>query len=222
MAADQTCPARSLDVPPHVSYGAPMAILAGRHHLDTERGRILLTTARDGLAAQAGHDLTLEPVTWSGDLEVGADHAPVSLEVRIDMTSIVVRKGTGGLNPLSDRDRREIAVTARKVLAAARHPDATFSATAFAPAGPGSPGPGRAGGVIAGTLTLAGRSRPLRLAVRASGPGSYVATASVTQTDFGIKPYAGFLGALKVRDAVGIQVEISLPEAAAPAAGDPG
>ncbi len=77
------------------------------------------------------------------------------------------------------------------------------------------------GGVIAGTLTLAGRSRPLRLAVRPSGPGRYVVTGSVTQSDYGIKPYAGFLGALKVRDAVGIQVEVSLPETAAPAAGDP-
>jgi polyisoprenoid-binding protein YceI len=198
-----------------------MAILAGRHHLDTDRGRILLTTARDGLAAQAGHDLTIEPVTWSGDLEIGADSAPVSLEVRIDMSSLVVREGRGGLKPLSDRDRREIAVTARKVLAVQRHPDATFSATAFEPSAPGHAGDQSAGGVIAGTLTLAGRSRPLRLAVRPSGPGSYVVTASVTQSDYGIKPYAGFLGALKVKDAVGIQVEVSLPETAAPAAGDP-
>jgi polyisoprenoid-binding protein YceI len=187
-----------------------MAILAGRHHLDTDRGRILLTTARDGLAAQAGHDLTIEPVTWTGDLEIGADSAPVSLEVRIDMSSLVVREGRGGLKPLSDRDRREIANTARKVLSVPRHPDATFSATAFEPAGPD-----QAGGVITGTLTLAGQTRPLRLDVRPTGPGGYVATASVTQSDFGIKPYTGFLGALKVADEVGIRIEISLPQAAA-------
>ena len=223
-----------------------MAILAGRHRLGTDRGRILLTTARDGLAAQAGHDLTIEAATWSGDLEVGADSAPVRLEVRIDMSSLVVREGSGGLKPLSDRDRREIASTARKVLGVQRHPDATFSATAFEPASPGSgsaspgsaspdsaspdsasarpggDGSGGAGGVITGTLTLAGRSRPLRLAVRPSGPDRYVATASVTQSDYGIKPYSGFLGALKVRDAVGIQVEVSLPPAAAPAAGNQG
>jgi polyisoprenoid-binding protein YceI len=192
-----------------------MAILAGRHHLDTDRGRILLTTLRQGLAAQAGHDLTIEAATWSGELEVGADSAPVSLEVRVDMSSLVVRAGTGGLKPLTDRDRREIAATARKVLAAARHPDATFSATAFEPAGPDP----EDGGAIAGTLTLAGRSRPLRLAVRRDGPGRYVATASVTQSDYGIKPYAGFLGALKVADAVGIEVQVTLPGAAE--SGDP-
>jgi polyisoprenoid-binding protein YceI len=191
-----------------------MAILAGRHHLDTDRGRILLTTLRQGLAAQAGHDLTIEPVSWSGELEIGAESAPVSLDVRIDMTSLVVREGTGGLKPLSDRDRREIASTARKVLSVQRHPDAMFSATAFEPASAD-----RADGVITGTLTLAGHSRPLRLAVRADGPGSYVATASVTQSDFGIKPYTGFLGALKVADAVGIEVRVAVPQAAA--AGDP-
>jgi polyisoprenoid-binding protein YceI len=185
-----------------------MAILAGRHHLDTDRGRILLTTLRAGLAAQAGHDLTIEPASWSGELEVGADAAPVSLEVHIDMSSLVVRDGSGGLKPLSDRDRREIAATARKVLSVPRHPDATFLATAFEPARPD-----QGAGVITGTLTLAGRSRPLRLAVRPSGPGGYVATASVTQSDFGIKPYTGFMGALKVADAVGVRVEVSLPQA---------
>jgi polyisoprenoid-binding protein YceI len=185
-----------------------MAILAGRHHLDTDSGRIVLTTLRDGLAAQAGHDLTIEPASWSGELEVGADAAPVRLEVRIDMTSLVVRQGSGGLKPLTDRDRREIAATARKVLGVQRHPEATFSATAFEPAAGDD-----TGGVIAGTLTLNGQSRPLALAVRMAGPGDYVATASVTQSDYGIKPYTGFLGALKVKDAVGVQVEVSLPQA---------
>jgi polyisoprenoid-binding protein YceI len=183
-----------------------MAILAGRHYLGSDNGRILLTTLRDGLAAQAGHDLTLQAARWSAELVVGDDLAPMSMEVRIDMGSLVVRTGTGGLKPLSERDKREIAVTARKVLAAERHPEASFSATAFEPAQGG-------GGVIAGTLTLAGRSRPLRLSVSQPGPGDYRATATIVQSDFGIKPYSGFLGALKVRDAVDVQVEVSLPEA---------
>ena len=62
-----------------------MAILAGRHHLGTDRGRIVLTTARDGLAAQAGHDLTIEAARWSGELVVGDDLTPASLEVQVDL-----------------------------------------------------------------------------------------------------------------------------------------
>jgi polyisoprenoid-binding protein YceI len=183
-----------------------MAILAGRHHLDTHSGRILLKTLRDGLVAQAGHDLTIEAGGWSGDLEVAPDLTPVRLEVRVDLGSLVVREGTGGLKSLTEKDRQDIAATARKVLGTGRHPDATFSATSFEPADD------TGGGVITGTLTLAGRSRPLSLDVRQSGPGRYVATASVTQSDFGIKPYTAFLGSLKVRDAVGVQVEINLPD----------
>jgi polyisoprenoid-binding protein YceI len=181
-----------------------MAVHAGRHHLGTQQGRIVITTLRDGLAAQAGHDLTLEPGLWSGELVVGDDLAPTSLEVRIDMGSLVIREGSGGLKPLTDRDRREIAVTARKVLAADRHPEARFSATAFEPAAGG-------GGVITGTLTLAGRSRPVRLAVSQPGPDRYRATTAIVQSDFGVKPYSAFLGSLKVRDAVNVQVEVSLP-----------
>jgi polyisoprenoid-binding protein YceI len=192
-----------------------MAIHAGRHPLGTERGRIVLTTLRDGLAAQAGHDLVLEATRWSGELVVGDDLTPKSLEVRIEMGSIVVREGTGGLKPLSDRDKRDIAITARKVLAADRHPEATFTATAFDPAAGG-------GGQITGTLTLAGRSRPLRLDVSQAGPGDYRAAATVVQSDHGIKPYSAFLGSLKVRDAVGVRIEISLPEAGDHGAGDHG
>ncbi len=138
---------------------------------------------------------------------MGDDLAPTSLEVRIDMGSLVVREGTGGIKPLTDRDKREIMVTARKVLAADRNPEATFSATGFTPAS--------GGGEISGTLTLAGRSRPIRLTVSESGPGNYQATTSVVQTEFGLKPYSGFLGALKVRNAVDVRAEVSLPEGGA-------
>jgi polyisoprenoid-binding protein YceI len=122
--------------------------------------------------------------------------------VRIDLGSMVVRDGTGGIKPLTDRDRREIAVTARKVLGTDRHPEARFSASAFE----ASDG----GGVIGGNLTLAGATRPLRLEVSQPGPGRYRATTSVRQTQFGIKPYSAFLGSLKVRDAVDVEIDLDL------------
>ncbi len=119
------------------------------------------------------------------------------------MSSLIVREGTGGLKPLTDRDRREIAVTARKTLGASRNPEAVFTASKFEPDAGG-------GGVISGTLTLAGQSRPLQLQVRKTGADQYHATTSVVQTQFGIKPYTGFFGALKVRDAVDVDVDVDL------------
>src|SRR6516225_10293559 len=177
-----------------------MAVLAGRHQLGPDRGRIVLRTFRDGLAAQAGHDLTIEATRWSGVLAVNEDLSPAGLDVRIDMGALVVRDGTGGVKPLTDRDRREIAVTARKVLGADQHPEAVFAADSFRPAADG-------GGEIAGTFTLRGQARPLRLQVKQTGTDRYRAETQVIQSDYGIKPYTAFLGALRVRDAIDVAVE---------------
>jgi polyisoprenoid-binding protein YceI len=186
-----------------------MAVHAGRHPLGPDRGRITLRTFRDGLASQAGHDLTIEMARWSGELKVGDDGTPTGLDVRIDMHSLTVRGGTGGVKPLSDRDRREIAVTARKVLGSSHHPEAAFAAGSFEPGESG-------GGTVSGTFTLHGTSRPLRLEVSETGPDRYRARALVVQSDYGIKPYTAFLGALRVRDAVEVEVDVDLSEPGEP------
>jgi polyisoprenoid-binding protein YceI len=95
----------------------------------------------------------------------------------------------------------------RKLLATDRNPEAVFAATAFEPDGNG-------GGTASGTFTLTGVARPLRLSVSPAGQDRYRVTGSVLQSDYGIKPYSGFLGALKVRDAVGIEADIDLSESA--------
>src|SRR5258708_4889836 len=138
-----------------------MVAAPGSYHLGPEAGRIVLCTGRDGLVAQAGHDLTIELTDWSGDLRVGDDGVPAALEVRVRIDALSVRSGTGGIRPLTDRDRREIAHTARKLLAADTHPEAVYAATQFKPA--------EGGGVIEGTFTLRGTSQPLRLEVTENG-----------------------------------------------------
>jgi polyisoprenoid-binding protein YceI len=190
-----------------------MAIPAGRHQFGTDSGRITLRTFREGLVAGAGHDLTIEVARWSAELVIAGDQSPASLQVHADLGSLVVQEGTGGLKPLTDRDKREISVTARKVLATDRFPEAVFTASAFTP-GQGSAGDTTGSGIISGTLQLAGQSGPLELRVSQTGPGTYQAAATIRQTDFGIKPYSGFLGALKVKDAVEVAVEVDLSSAA--------
>ena len=167
----------------------------------------MLRTGRDGLAASAGHDLTIEVTNWSGQLTLGEDSVPTALEATIDMTSLTVRDGSGGIKPLTDRDRRDIKSQARKVLGIDRHPQATFGDAKFQPDGNG-------GGTITGTFTIAGRSGPLTLQVSQTEPDHYRATGSVTQTEFGIKPYSGFFGALKGRDRVDLEVDVDLSQPA--------
>ena len=183
-----------------------MAVHPGRHQLGPDHGRIILRTYREGLAATAGHDLTIEAARWSGVLTINEDSSPAGLDVHIDMGALVVREGTGGVKPLSDRDRREIAVTARKTLAADRYPEAVFAATTFTPAA--------SGGEISGTFTLHGETRPLQVHVDETGPDRYHAKTTVIQSNYGIKPYTGFLGALRVRDAVDVVVDVDLSQPA--------
>ncbi|HWG64131.1 MAG TPA: YceI family protein [Streptosporangiaceae bacterium] len=181
-----------------------MAIATGRHHLGTENGRLILRTSRDGMAATAGHDLTIEATRWSGELTVDDDKNPSALEATIDMGALSVVKGEGGIKPLSDRDRREVATTARRLLATDRNPEAHFAATRFEPSGDG--------GTIEGDLTIRGVTHPIRLQVTQPEPGKYRASGTVKQTDYGIRPYTAFLGALKVRDAVELEATVEVPE----------
>jgi len=179
-----------------------MAVPTGRYRLGTKSGRIVLRTYRDGLAATAGHDLIIDLPSWSGELTVDDDKAPEALEVHIDIGALRIRDGTGGLKPLTDRDRNEIANTTRRLLATERYPEAVFTATRFDFNGES--------GVIEGNLSLRGVSRPFRLQVAQSELGTYQGTGTVVQSAYGIKPYTAFFGALKVRDTVDVEVEVTV------------
>lgn len=169
-----------------------------------ERGRLTLHTRRQGIASSAGHDLTIEIGRWSGEVERGDDPSATTVRVTAGMESLRVISGTGGVKPLSERDKREIVRNARKVLDVDHHPEATFAADRITVTG--------SGGTIDGTLTLHGVARPFRLDVTQSGDTRYRGTGTVVQSEHGIRPYTGFFGALKLADAVGIEVEIDLRE----------
>ena len=182
-----------------------MADFTGTYELGPGDGRVLVKTGRAGLAAKVGHDLTMEITRWSARVTVppggdddGGGVAAATVTADLDLGSLAVRAGTGGAKPLTDRDRRDILSTASKILGTTA--TASFASTRVIP----SPG----GGAIEGTLTLHGTSRPLRLQVVSPAGGRYRGTAHVRQTDFGITPYSGFLGALKLRDEVTVELEV--------------
>ncbi|MGH3211646.1 MAG: YceI family protein [Trebonia sp.] len=191
-----------------------MADNSGTYELGPSDGRVLVKTGRQGMAARAGHDLTLEITQWSARVTFptaeGGGTAAATLTAELDLGSLAVREGTGGAKPLSDKDRRDIQAQARKILGDAAK--ASFASSRVIPASSGSPSPGAsANGAIEGTLTLRGTSRPLRLQVTSPAPGSYRGSATIRQTDFGITPYSGFFGALKLKNEVTVEFEVSIP-----------
>lgn len=193
-----------------------MAAITGNFRLGPDNGRIVLKTSRAGLAAMAGHDLTIEVTRWSATVDVpdgdAGDVTAATLTAEIDLGSLQVRQGTGGAKPLTDRDRADIGKTMSGILGDG---EASFASTRIVRSGASS-------GAIEGTLTLKGKTEPIRLQVSEPSPGRYRATGTVVQTAHGIKPYVGFFGALKLRDEVGVEVEVTLPaEKTPPAAESP-
>ena len=124
-----------------------------------------------------------------------------TVKADLDLGSLEVRDGTGGAKPLSDRDRGEIKKQMSAILGTGTASFTSSKIVLF----------GSSGGAVEGTFTLNGQSEPVRLQVSEPGPGRYRGSATVVQSALGVKPYVGFFGALKLKDEVGVEFEVSLP-----------
>lgn len=166
-------------------------------------GEIRIKTGREGVAAKVGHDLVIRFDKWSGRIRVGpGGPADVAVEVDVQLTSLVVVSGTGGAKALSEGDKGDITKNGLKHLDADKSPVATFRSTAAKPSGNG--------GVLEGTFTLGGKSAPLALTVTDGGGGKWHATGQITQTALGLKQFKAMMGALKLADAVAIEIDLNL------------
>ena len=180
-----------------------MASVEGTHTLGPHAGRLLLRTGRTGLGSRAGHDLTIEVTRWEGTATVDTGEparSSVTIEAHVD--SFVVREGSGGVKPLTDSDRADIKKTIEdKVLQAKRHPTITFRSNRVSGAATSF--------TVVGDLTIVGTTRPVT--VRGSlTEDSASGSASVVQSQYGIKPYSAFLGALKLADEVTVEFDMRL------------
>ncbi len=171
------------------------------HELGPANGTLKVNTYREGVAQKIGHDLVIEVERWSATLGVGPDGAITAIVLNADSSTLQVREGHNGLKALTYKDRTEIRKGIdEKVL---RGRPITFTSTAVAP---------RVGGLaVDGELTLVDTTRPASFDVDVSGDGHVAGTLQVTQSEWGIKPYKAFLGALKVSDVVEIVLDVRLP-----------
>jgi polyisoprenoid-binding protein YceI len=186
------------------AYGGAVADNTETYELGPGDGRVLVKTGREGLAARAGHDLTIEITRWSARVTVlNGDLTTAALAAELDLGSLAVREGAGGAKPLTDKDRGDIQAQARKILGDPAK--ATFTSAQVIPSAGAE-----VGGAVAGSLAMHGRTQPLRLQVSSPAPGRFRGGATVRQTDFGITPYSGFFGALKLKNEVTIEFEVTL------------
>jgi polyisoprenoid-binding protein YceI len=180
-----------------------MAIRPGTHSVGPDNGTCRVHTYREGMAQKVGHDLIIEVAQWQSSVEVGDDGAPTTISLHVDPRSLQVLEGHRGVKPLSDSDRTEIRSNIdEKIL---RGQPIEFSSNSVEVSADRIS--------VRGDLTMAGTTKPATFELRLAGDGRISGTLPVTQSEWGIKPYRAFMGALKVRDTVEVVLDAALPTA---------
>jgi polyisoprenoid-binding protein YceI len=167
--------------------------------LTAAEGELQILTGVAGPAAKMGHRLTIAMASWRADVQWRGKQ-PVAVELVVDVESLQVIKGEGGVTPLSGPEKGVVRSNALKALDVKKYPQITFTAEGITKTAPGYR--------LDGTVQIHGTSRPqtVDLAVEESGD-VWVMSASVPvlQTQFGVKPYSLFVGSLKVADEVNLR-----------------
>jgi polyisoprenoid-binding protein YceI len=138
-----------------------MEIAAGTYTFGPENGAMWVKTERGGAAAVAGHDLVIEVTDWYVVLEVRSDSASSSLTAGVDSTSLRVREGYGGMQPLDDADRASIDQTINDEVLEGT--EIAFRSTSVQTS--------EVGFTVEGELVLAGIVHPLAFDIAVDGNG---------------------------------------------------
>ena len=157
------------------------------------------------MGAKLAHDLVLRATSWSGTVNVDGTPAGCSATLSVDPTSIEIVEARGGVKSLSDKDRRDIDKNINeKVLETSKYPELTFESTSCSGSEPNL--------TAAGNMTIKGTTRPVNLDINVNGT-TVTGKTSISQKDFGIKPFSAMMGAIKLRDDVDFELTVDLPSA---------
>jgi YceI-like domain len=178
-----------------------VAFRAGTHRVGHDDGTLQVRTYREGLAQKMGHDLIIQVGQWEAAAEVREDGTLSGVQLDADPHSLQVREGLRGVRPLTDKDRAGIGKIIDEQILEGR--PIAFRSTAVEP--------GYGAVTVRGELELAGTKRPASFELEAAADGRVRGTVPVTQSEWGIKPYRGMMGALKVRDTIEVILDVPLP-----------
>jgi polyisoprenoid-binding protein YceI len=175
-----------------------MSPATGTHKLGPHNATLTVATKKGGAAAKAAHNLLIEVTSWQGTLELG----PVSrISLTVDARSMRVRDATGGMMALGNSDRASIEQSIDEEVL--QGTTIAFESDSVQPSTDGS----RLN--VSGQLELGGRHAPIAFELYVDD-GKLTGTATVKQSDWGIKPYSTLFGTLKVLDEVQVGIDASL------------
>ena len=180
----------------------PGAARAETLTLDPSTGSLRVLLYKDGPLSALGHDHVLEAPAFSGQIELSSGSAQLMLS--IDASKLMIdsgpARGAEGLGELKDSDLAKIDAGMRgpKGLDAARFPKITFRSDTIEPV----PGDDHLWEVT-GRFELHGATQTIDFPVQVSdGPGGrwFTGYVRLRQTDFGLKPFSVFAGAVRLKD----------------------
>jgi polyisoprenoid-binding protein YceI len=175
-------------------------------NLDASDGQLLVHTGVTGRAAKMGHRLTIAMNTWLARVRWSAGE-PVEAELTVDVDSIQVLRGEGGVTGLSGPEKTLARSNALKVLDADRFPQICFQASDIDKADDGYR--------LTGTLEIHGVANACEVDLGVAELGyawRLSCQAHVRQSEFGIKPYSMLMGAMKVVDTVTVSFTAEHPK----------
>jgi polyisoprenoid-binding protein YceI len=178
-----------------------MAIQPGTYELGPQDGTLTVRTGKGGAASKAGHNLRIEVGRWGATAQFADDLAHSVLELNADSTSFTVREGTGGVKSLDADDKDGIAQTINQEVL--KGTPITFKSTAVRPDGEDRLH-------VTGDLELSNGINLIAFDIAVSDDGRLTGTATVKQTQWGMKPYSALFGTLKVTDEVGVEIDAKL------------
>lgn len=166
--------------------------------LSASDGELLVHTGVAGRASKLGHRVTIVMRRWQATVRWSGG-APVAAQLTVEVSSLEVLRGEGGLTPLSAPEKILVRSNALRQLGAGQFPEICFDA--------GSIDQSKDGYRLAGTLQIHGRTREHVIDLRTEDLDKtwrMSAQAVVRQSDFGVKPYSLVMGSLNVADEVSI------------------
>jgi polyisoprenoid-binding protein YceI len=174
--------------------------------LDASDGELLVHTGVTGRAARMGHRLTISMRRWRATVKWAADE-PVAAKLTVDVNSLEVLRGDGGVTPLSGSEKSLVRSNALRSLEAGRFPQISFEADSIDKSADGYR--------LSGRLQIHGttREQEIDLGTTDLGDSWRMSTqVGVRQSDFGVKPYSLLMGALKVADEVTVSFAAQRPK----------
>jgi len=174
---------------------------SGTYSLGPGSGVLSIRTTRQGAASKAGHDLRIEVGSWEAEFKLGEAPEQSAMTLAADSRSLRVIEGTGGIKSLTGDDKASIQKTIN---------DEVLKGCAIEFRSSEVRGGAGDGLSVRGDLDLGGRTAPLTFDLALGDDGRVTGSATVKQTDLGMKPYSALFGALKVADEVTVAIDAKL------------